>query len=388
MKICHVITRMIIGGAQENTHLTCAGLAERGHEVMLVTGVETGPEGSLLDDLPPPNYRVQPLPSLRRSPHPLHDWRARREMTRLFREHRFDVVHTHSSKAGILGRLAARAAGVPIIVHTIHGMSFNRTQPGPIRWAYRAAERYCARCTDHIVTVADAMTRQAVAAKLAPPERFTTVYSGMQTEWFTPTAYDRRAVRSAWGFSDEHIVVGTLARLFHNKGYEPLIAAMDIAARRRPELRFVWVGDGPHRERYLAKLAQLGLRDRVHLCGLVPPREVAGLLAGIDMLVHTSRWEGLPRAAVQALLMCCPVISFDIDGAPDVVLPEQTGLLVPLNDIAQLAAAIERLAADPGLRQAFGQNGRTLCLERFDHQRMVVQLEQLYERLLRGPAVR
>jgi glycosyltransferase involved in cell wall biosynthesis len=382
MKICHVITRMIIGGAQENTALTCAGLHARGHDVTLITGPEAGPEGSMLAEVRRRGHGVWIVESMCRSVDPLGDWRTRRTLAEMFRELRPEVVHTHSSKAGILGRLAARDAGVPIVVHTIHGMSFNRTQSWPVRTLYRRLEIWCSRFTDRIVCVADAMARQAEAAGLRPRTGFTTVYSGMETDWFSPERYDGEAVRARWGWDRNHVVVGTIARLFRNKGYEQLIPAMADAADRDDRLRFVWIGDGVERKDYERQLAELGIRNRVRLAGLVPPNEVAGLLAGTDLLVHASQWEGLPRAAVQALLMARPVISFDIDGAPEVVIPGKTGVLVPLNAERGLAEGMVRLAGDPAGREAMGRTGRQLCLERFDAKRMVEQLEKIYQELV------
>jgi glycosyltransferase involved in cell wall biosynthesis len=381
MNICHLITRLIIGGAQENTLLTCEGLHQREHRVTLVAGPETGPEGSLIEAARAGGYAVRIVPSMRRAIRPFADIAAYREMRRLLRDLRPDVVHTHSSKAGILARWAARDAGVPIIVHTIHGMSFNRTQSPPTRWLYRVLERRCARFTDALVSVADAMTRQSVEAGIAPADRFVTVYSGMKTEWYDPARYDRAAVRRQWGFGDDCVVIGAVARLFRNKGYEQLVPAMAQAAGQLANLRFVWVGDGAQRADYERQLERLGIRPRVHLAGLVRPTEVARMLAGMDVLVHASQWEGLPRAAVQAMLMAKPVISFDIDGAPEVVLPDETGMLVPLNDISGLAEAIVRLAGDADMRNRMGRAGRQRCLELFDHNRMVEAIESLYKKL-------
>ncbi len=385
MRIAHLITRLIIGGAQENTVLTCEGLQARGHEVTLITGPETGPEGSLLEEVRSAAFDVVVVDELRRSIRPWRDLKALGRLAALLGELRPDVVHTHSSKAGILGRLAAARAQVPMIVHTIHGMSFNRTQAWPVRQTYRLLERLAARHTHRILTVADAMAAQAVQARIAPPDRFITVYSGMRTDWFDPATCDRAAIRTRLGLQDRHVAVGTVARLFRNKGYEQLIPAMDRAARQNPDLRFVWVGDGAQRRHYEYELERLGLRDRVVLTGLLPPREVATVLAGIDLLVHASQWEGLPRAAVQALLMGKPVVSFAIDGAPEVVRPGQTGLLVPLNDRQALARAILELAANPGLRERMGRAGRQLCLRRFDAGVMVEAIERVYLELAAAP---
>jgi glycosyltransferase involved in cell wall biosynthesis len=384
MHICHVITRLIIGGAQENTILTCEGLHQRGYRVTLISGPTRGPEGSLVARARSAGYEFIELRELIRPVNPWMDLRARRYLAMEFERLRPDIVHTHSSKAGILGRLAARDARVPHIVHTIHGMSFNRTQPWLVRKAFAWAERVAARRCQAIVTVADAMIAQSVAAGICPREKLLTIYSGMEIERFTPSAQARVAARERWGGADDDIVVGTVARLFRKKGYEQLIPIMAAAVRREPRLRFVWIGDGAQRAEYEAELARLGLRERTVLTGLIPPSEVPHVLAGCDILAHTSQWEGLPRAVVQALLMQVPAVAFDIDGTPEVILDGQTGRLVPLNDLATFAAALCELAGDADLRRRCGEAGREHCRERFDWRRMVDELEALYLRLVEG----
>ncbi len=216
MHICQIITRLIVGGAQENTILTCRGLHEHGHRVTLITGPEAGPEGQLLEEARESGYEVILLDSMRRAVNPLMDRRCFHDLVAILRRIRPDIVHTHSSKAGILGRFAARQARVPHIVHTIHGMSFNRTQGWMQQAVYRFLEKQAARASDCLVTVADAMIEQATEAGIAPRSKFRTVYSGMQTDWFSPELYDRKAIRRSWGFTDEHVVVGAIARLFRN----------------------------------------------------------------------------------------------------------------------------------------------------------------------------
>ncbi len=378
MHICHVITRLIIGGAQENTLLTCRGLVDRGHRVTLVAGPETGSEGSLWERARDTGCELVTVPTMLRKVCPLNDPRAYYALSRLFRSLKPDVVHTHSSKAGILGRFAAARAGVPIIVHTIHGMSFNRTQAWPRRAAYRWLERRGARVSSAIVSVADAMTDQAVVAGMAPRGRFVTIYSGIETDHFAPCATTRERYRREWSIQPEDIVVGTIARLFSNKGYDDVIEIIPRAVARCPRLRFIWVGGGACHDRYEQRLERLGVRDRVHFVGLIAPEEVASVLTAFDILLHASRWEGLPRAVVQGLLTEVPPVCYDIDGAPEVVRPGETGITVPLGDTEKLADAIVTLAADSTLRERFGRRGRSLCLERFDWRLMVEQIAELY----------
>jgi glycosyltransferase involved in cell wall biosynthesis len=238
------------------------------------------------------------------------------------------------------------------------------------------------RWTDALVSVADAMTDQAVAAGVAGRDKFVTIRSGMEVEAFRRSPADHAAARRQWGFPEDAIVVGTIARLFRDKGYEHLLEALPAIAAGDPRIRFVWVGDGANRGDYEVTLRRLGLRDRVRLAGLVHPREIPGLLNGFDVLAHASLWEGLARALVQASLCEVAVVSFDNDGAPEVVEDGRTGYLVPLGDTATLADRVRRLCADETLRAAMGRQAREHCLRRFDHELMVDQLDALYRRLL------
>lgn len=380
MKICHVITRLILGGAQENTLLTCEGLVEAGHEVLLLAGGETGSEGSLWPAARSCGCELVELGSLRRAIRPVMDFRARRELKKIFLRFAPDIVHTHSSKAGIIGRWAAVTAKVPTIIHSIHGMSFNRTQGAITRAVYRALERSAARHTSLFITVADSMIDQSVVAGIAPRDRFVTIRSGMETEHYYPQPDKRAKLRDEWNFRGNHIVVGTVARLFDNKGYDEIITAIPKAIQADKRFRFVWFGNGARRAQYESRLHRLGVRNFVHFAGLVDPRDLATALNGLDMLVHASRWEGLPRSIVQALLTEIPVVSFDNDGAPEVVIPNETGLLVPLGNVDGLVAAMIELANDPALRKRLGRRGRALALGMFDTQQMVDKILAAYRR--------
>lgn len=378
MKVCHIITRMILGGAQENTFLTCKGLQERGWDVSLLTGPQTGAEGSLQERSGRAGFRFEIVEPMLRQVRPLNDWRAMRAMQAWMERERPHIVHTHSSKAGILGRIAAMRARVPIIIHGIHGMSFNRTQRPLIRRVYRDLEAYCATFTDKIITVADAMIEQTVAARVAPRSKCVTIYSGMEMEHFDPARYDRRAIREQLSIPQEAVVVATVARMFTNKGYEQLIPAMAKIVAQGSNVRFLWIGDGPHRENYLQQVTRMGLRDRVYLTGLVAPEKVAQWLSAADILAHASQWEGLPRVVVQGLLLEKPAVAFDVDGTGEVVITDRTGVLATLNDIDALASGITRLAKDEPLRTTLGRQGRQLCMERFDWHTMVERTEAVY----------
>ena len=384
MKIAHIITRLIIGGAQENTLLTVDDLHHHYHDdVTLITGPAEGPEGDLFDRARERSLQVELMPELVRAIRPATDLEAYRKLRAAFRRLKPDVVHTHSSKAGILGRAAAWAERVPAIVHTIHGMPFGNFESLPRNALYKALERWAARRCHAIVSVCDAMTSQALAAGVGRPEQFSTVYSGMDADAFLNPARPREAVRRELGLADDEVAFATVARLFELKGHDDIIAAAPAVLKTNPKVRFVWIGDGILRERLLAELERLGIRDDFILTGLVPPGRIPELLSAVDAVIHTSLREGLARVLPQALLVGRPVISYDVDGAREVVLPE-TGVLLAPRDVEGLSAAVLRLASDPVLREKLGQEGRRRFADQFRHETMTRELRSLYERLLQS----
>jgi glycosyltransferase involved in cell wall biosynthesis len=382
MRIVHVITRLILGGAQENTLLTVDELHHRYHDqVTLITGPAEGPEGDLFDRAARRNLRVEVMPELVRPIRPWVDLKAYSRLRAAFRRLRPEVVHTHSSKAGIVGRAAAWDERVPAIVHTIHGMPFGPFETRLKNRLYIALERWAARRAHAIVSVCDAMTSQALAARVGRPEQFLTIYSGMDADAFLSPRLPREEVRRELGLADDEVAFGTVARLFELKGHDDLIAVAQDVLASNPKVKFVWVGDGILRNRLIADLERLGIRQSFVLTGLVPPDRIPELLSAVDAVIHPSLREGLARVLPQALLVGRPVISYDVDGAREVVVPE-TGVLLAPRDLAGLKKAILDLAGDPATRTAMGQEGRKRFADQFRHETMARELRSLYERLL------
>jgi glycosyltransferase involved in cell wall biosynthesis len=301
-------------------------------------------------------------------------------LARLFRARRPHIVHTHSGKAGVLGRLAAARAGVPVILHTVHGPSFGPFQGRAANALFRAAERRAARATTHFVTVAEALKQQYLAAGIGRPDQYTTILSGFALAPFLAARPDP-ALRARLGLAPTDIVIGKLARLFKLKGHDDLFAAAPALVAACPELKFLLVGDGPWRERFARRAQALGLEHHFVFTGLVAPAAVPGLLGIMDIVVHLSRREGLARALPQALAAARPVLAYDCDGAREVCLQNQTGFLISPGDQPALVARMLQLARDPALRLRLGRAGRQFVQERFDAQRMVDQLHALYLRL-------
>ncbi|MBN1851667.1 MAG: glycosyltransferase family 4 protein [Pirellulales bacterium] len=383
MRIAHVITRLIVGGAQENTILNCQDLMElHGDQVLLITGPGLGPEGDLVPAARRRKIPLVILPSMRRAIHPWRDWQSYRGIVRALADFQPDVVHTHSGKAGLLGRWAAYRLGIPAIVHTVHGAPFHNYQGRAARALLRKCERMAARRCHAIISVANAMTDQMVAAGIAEREKFMTVYSGMEIESFLNAGIHRDRIRAELGYRPEEIVVAKIGRLFFLKGHADVIRAAEKAVLRAPQLRFLLVGDGILRPRLQRQADDAGLDRLVHFTGLVPPDRIAEYLAAADIVVHASYREGLARVLPQALLTGRPVVSYDVDGAREVVEDHVTGYLVPPGNVALLADRFVQLAEDADLRHRLGEAGRQRCIEPFRHDTMTGLIRSLYQSLL------
>src|SRR5436190_7812738 len=358
VKVLHVITRMIVGGAQENTLLSVEGLdAMDRYDVTLVSGVDAGPEGELLSRARR-TTRLIVIPELGRRISPWSDLVAFVKLYRLIRNERFEIVHTHSSKAGVLGRLAAYLAGTPVIVHTLHSLVFHDYQPRLVSLSLRLTKRALAPITDHYISVSRLIAERAMAAGIGSPDRFTTIYSGMELDWFLAGDHDGARARAELGIPPGAPVVGKIARLFKLKGHDQLLDAIPAVVARHPDVRFLLIGDGILLEHLRARCEQLGVVENVVFAGLVDRERIPEMLAAMDVLVHTSLREGLARVLPQALAMGKPCVSFDIDGAPEVVIPGETGCLVKPGDSEGLADSVSRLLDDPQLRARMGEAGR------------------------------
>jgi glycosyltransferase involved in cell wall biosynthesis len=384
MRVVHVITRLVVGGAQENTVATVLGLrAKPGVRVKLISGPTTGAEGSL-----EPQFSATPgllsfVPELVRPVHPLNDWRALRRLEAIFREQKPDIVHTHSGKAGILGRLAAERAAVPVIIHTIHGPSFGNFQNGLSNFIFRAAEKKAARVTDHFIVVADSMKNQYLAAGIGRPEQYTKIFSGFPLKPFLAAKNDLE-LRKTLGIAPGDFVVGKIARLFKLKGHDDLFGVAPELIRRHPQIKFLLVGDGAWRARFENLARSLGVENHFIFTGLVPPSEVPRYVGIMDALVHLSLREGLPRALPQALAAAKPVVAYDCDGAREVCRENETGFLISPGDQEKLVNCILLLAGNENLRHRLGQSGSAYVRKNFAVEKMVDDIYDLYLKLAAG----
>jgi glycosyltransferase involved in cell wall biosynthesis len=391
MKIVHIITRLILGGAQENTLITCKLLAERGHNVTLITGPALGPEGELFQQTKNQKYKTIVINSLRRQINPFYDIPAYRAIKKHFKEIQPDIVHTHSAKAGILGRFAAHAIRratsherrATKIVHTIHGLAFHPYQNELINKFYIAIEKSAAKRTNFFISVANAMTAQAFVAGIGRADQFTTAYSAIEEKDFLQPISEnlRRTFRLKYGIAEDAVVLITIARLFMLKGHDYIIKSAKQLSKQYKNAVWLFVGDGNLSEHYKRQVSDLGLADRIKFTGLLPPHQIPIAIASSDILVHCSLREGLARTLPQAMLCGKPAVSFDIDGAREVV-NENTGRLIEPKNVEQLIKSCAELIENKNLRDKLGSAGRESVKEKFAPKTMVDTIESVYRNLL------
>lgn len=385
LKIAHVITRLIVGGAQENTLATVRELQKNpAYTVVLITGPGLGPEGSMEDTAQKQKITMILFSQLRRAINPIRDTIVFFQLLFHFIRNRYDIVHTHSSKAGILARLAAFCARCPVIIHTIHGLPFH---PYEKKWKnelYIFLEKNCAKVSDKIITVSDTMRDKALAAGVGRKDVYRTIYSGMAIDVFLDADQHRSKMRKKLNFSDTDIVVGKIGRLFHLKGHDFVIDAAKTIIAEIPQIKFLFVGGGILFDDLQHQITDMGIENHFVFTGLVPPTDIPALIASMDILVHTSLREGLARALPQAQACGKPVVTFDIDSAHEVVIHQQTGYLIQPGDRNGFIDAVCCLAKKPELRSAMGVRGRKNVYPRFCEKYMAQQIDNLYKELLCG----
>ena len=386
MKLIHLTTvdlslRALLLGQLER-------YAKEGFEVVGVSA-----PGPYVAEVEARGIRHVPVESLTRSWTPVRDLRAIADLRRLFRAERPTIVHTHNPKTGVFGRIAARAAGVPIVVNTVHGL-YAAADIGPVkRGVVRAAERVSARLSDFELFQSAEDHEWAVRTRLVPRRRAGWLGNGVDTARFDPASVDRSRVaelRRAWG-AEGRIVVGTVGRLVAEKGYRELFRAAEVVRRDHPEALFVAVGpEDPSKADRLDEgaLDRVRARDGIVLAGEGTAADMPAIHAAFDLFCLPSYREGVPRSAIEAMAMGRAVVATDIRGCREVVADGETGLLIPARDGGALARAVVRLVRDPDLREAMGASGRARAVERFDEELVVRRTLDVYDRLLWAKGLR
>ena len=380
----HIITRFDKGGSAENTYLTLIGLSRAGYDLVLVTGPSDDSQSgerereavrTNLERAERAGIRIVRIRGLVRNMKLGGDLSAFLELLRVVRVEKPRIVHTHTSKAGILGRWAAWLCRVPVIVHTPHGHVF-WGYFGPLETKlYVTLEKITARITDRIIALTGQERDDHLRFRVAPPEKFVTIHSGVDLSRFDAALYDRSKIRIELDIPPGDLVVGTAGRLTPVKGHVHLIAAAAKILAVHPDTTFVLLGDGELKGRLIEQAEALGLAGKVRFPGWRP--DVAAVMSAFDVFALPSLNEGMGRVLVEAMALSRPVVASRTGGITDLVEDGRNGLLVPPGDSGALADAILRLLGDAALRAAMGGEGRRRA-EIYSTERMVEKIEELY----------
>jgi len=367
-----------VGGAQENTFQSVRLADTARFTVDLISGRTRGPEGSIEDRVRAADINLLRVPHLVRSPNPFCDWPALRELTQLLEVQQYDLVHTHTSKAGYLGRLAARRAGVPAIVHTPHGHIFGGYFSTLTTRFYIALERHAAQFTDRIIALTGQEVEDHLARGIGQREQYRVVHSGIDMAPFEAARERREETRRKLGIKPDEVVVGAAGRLERVKGFTYLIDAVRLLADSNPNLRLLLVGDGSLRTELTRAAAPLG--RRIEFAGFRD--DVPDLMAAFDILALPSLNEGMGRVLLEAGAAGTPVVATHVGGVPDVVRDGETGLLVPPKNAGALANALDALTNDAERRAHMGRAAREFVVPRFSIASMVRALEAIYDEVI------
>ena len=376
LKIAHIITRLDLGGAQQNTLYCCAHHDHKLYDVLLLTGL-----GGYLDKEARKLTGVKTyfLTELKHPIAPAWDWKAYGALRRILRDEKVDLVHTHSSKAGILGRYAAHSAGVPHVVHTVHGWGFHPGQFAPARWLYQALESRTAQFTDRIITVSEENKRTGLTAGIGREDQYRVIHSGVEPRQyrFCPSAADH-ARKQFPNPGRPRVLV--LSNFKNQKSPFDVVLVGEALKLLCPNFLILWAGDGPLREKTEWEIKKRGLQDHFHLLGW--REDIGALLAATDVLLLTSLYEGLPRVVLQAMAAGKPVVATAVSGTPEAVREGVTGFLHPPHDAIGMARSLERVLKNRVLAKKMGTAGRKSLKRSFLIAEMLSQIEALYREVM------
>lgn len=383
--VVRVQSRICVGGPALHTILLSQGLSRTAgsrYETTLVGGALEPGEFSMSDFAEQRGVRIEALPEMGRAVRPHRDAAALAKMVGLLRKLRPEIVHTHTAKAGAIGRTAARIAGVPLVVHTFHGHVFDGYFDGPKARAFVAAERGLARLSDCVLSISERQRDElADVYRIAPREKIRVIPLGLELDAFRAIdGSTRGALRRELGLGDDAELVVTVGRLVPIKRFDLLIAAFEEVARQRPQAQLLIVGDGDAAVREDLHRRARRVSDRIHFLGL--RRDLPKIYADADLFVLSSDNEGTPVAAIEALAAGVPVVATDVGGLRD-ILPLEAGELVPRGAVAELSRGILHQLS---LHRRVGEQQRSTMIDRFSHHRLIRDVTRLYDDLLEAKA--
>lgn len=392
IRVLHIITVFSIGGATASMLSVAAEMKKRGYDVRIFTGLNVKSEGDLFDEASRLGIPVEIIPHLVKPVSPIRDILALFHIWRKISSGKYDIVHTHTAKAGILGRFAAKMAGVPCVFHTLQLLSFHSHQPKPLRSLFIALERLAMRFTDGVFSVSQAMIETHLRHRIGERQRYYRVYNCIRDVFFQDAFSEQRALKrkhgARFGFSENDVIVAKIARITKLKGQEFFVEIAARAREKNPNVKFLIVGGGENETSIKQLISKKRLTDVVFMTGVVSPAEIPEIIKMSDIIAMTSLHEGLPIVLQEAMALKKPIVSFDLDGAPEIIADGENGFLVkasPVDEITlnKFAEKILQLAADEALRSQMGSKSYEKVYPHFTVETMTTRILEVYERCLK-----
>jgi len=380
IKVVHIITRFDKGGSAENTFLTLKGMDRSRYEVTLISGKEDDPTQDRSAQMRELGLEHIPIPKLSRNINLVRDWKSFLKIRRILKNRNFSIVHTHTSKAGFLGRIAARAAGTPLIIHTPHGHVlfgyFGRIKT----LVFKILEKWVGRFTDCIIALTEREKEDYVFAKMANKDKITVIHSGIELEKYNKlSSEEKQSLKKQFNIPEEALIVGTAGRLVPVKGPEILMRAAEKVLKKYPDVYFLFAGDGDQRKSLGILANELGIKKNIVFLGWRD--DLVEILSLYDIFVLPSLNEGMGRVLVEAMALGKPIVASNICGIPDLIQHRKNGFLVPPKSPEELAQHIQILLEENNLRTHMGLEGKQLA-PNFSATKMVEEIDHLYTLLL------
>ncbi len=378
INLLYIITKLEFGGAQKQLLLLARHLDALRYNLFLLTAKV----GLLMDEaIGIKGLQLKTLKSLERSINPIKDLLAGFEIYFFIKRNNIDIVHTHSSKAGILGRWAAKFAGAKVIIHTVHGWNFNDYQNAILRKVFIILERLTAKITDRLIVVSHADKQKGIRNRIGEPKKYILIRYGISPDEFISNIEERQKARKGLGLLDGELLVGMISCFKPQKAPQDFIKLAALVNKIYPQIKFILVGDGILKKKIEKTIEKFNLNGNIILTGW--RRDIPELLSAIDIFVLTSLWEGLPIAVLEAMASGKPVIATDTGGVSEIIKPGINGYLVERGDIKAIRDKIIALSKDQDLKIKMGGNAREILNSDFRSENTILKTQNLYEDLIK-----
>jgi glycosyltransferase involved in cell wall biosynthesis len=382
IKVLHIHTLPIISGSGLNTYLSMKGMNKAAYKADLACA----PGGKLIDLVEGQGMKVIPFKNLVQPLHPLKDVLVLIDLTLFLKKEPYHIVHTHNSKAGFVGRLAATLARVPVIVHTVHGFAFHDHEPGGRRILFRNVERLASHWCDRMIFISQPLIEWALQERIVDRQKVLKIYSGIELGHFHPvTEEEKKTIREKWGIREGSPVIGIVSKLWDGKGHEILIQAFKELRHEIKDAVLVIVGEGYLHGKLVNLVNRLGLSESVLFTGF--QMDVSEIIATFDVAVLPSLFEGMGRVLLEAMAMEKPVVASRVGGIPDLVDHNVNGILVAPGSISELKSGLLKILRNPTLAREMGKRGRKMINAEFSADTMTQSIERLYHELLKKKGI-